>query len=106
MIYTVFATDADDGSNAEITYSLTSSPVSAEISINFMKHSKRIVYGFLHTYIEDVFTSYFLFSLKANGPFSIGPSTGIIVLSSELDFDISPTYTVTVLAEVMPSSIH
>lgn len=43
--------------------------------------------------------------LQANGPFSIGGTSGVIQLASALEFSTAATYTVTVQAQVCTLAI-
>lgn len=81
ILYTVLATDADDGANAEITYNLTSS-----VRINRLTIESSII--FCPCNIQPI------------GPFSIGANTGIIRLSNALDFDSAPSYSIEIGAQV------
>ena len=39
-------------------------------------------------------------SLQVNGPFTVNQLTGVITLSSVLDYDVAPAYTLNIRAQV------
>ena len=76
----MYATDADDGDNADISYNLTSS---------------------VRTTMCSCVAGIAIVLFQPTGPFSIGMETGIIRLTNELDFDASPSYSLVISAQVL-----